>query len=281
MPGSASTSTCLVGGRRAVDAVAQVDDRAAARVAQHALHDVGGGLVRSVARGDVPHRHAHAVPVHDAGHERRAVAVRRPEPRRARADLLLERQLRPFELRVARVEPAPLVVVVRVVGDQVTVAVRACGRCSGCGVERLTDDEERRVHVRGVEDVHDLRRGVGVGLVVEGDRDLAAVARAVVDAAAEPLGRHGAGAEVRRHPERDDRERGAERDRARRAGPGAVDRATERGRPAAPTTPSTPSDEQRVAVVQRGEDDQEDRGRRRARTDGAGESPARRARRRR
>ena len=91
--------------------------------------------------------------LHDARHERRAVAVRRPEPRRARADArAANAMLRALELGVARVEPAPVVVVVRVVrrrgGRGGTSARTTCGSSH----ERLADDEERRVHVRGVED---------------------------------------------------------------------------------------------------------------------------------
>ena len=110
--------------------------------------------------------------VHDVRDERRAIAVRRAVERGALADRALERGLRAFELRVARIEPAPLVVVVRVVPEELSVLVQRAGDLR-LGVDRLADLEERSLHVRGVEDAHDRQRRREVGPVVEGERDLA------------------------------------------------------------------------------------------------------------
>ena len=172
------------------------------------------------AVGDVPHRHPHAVLPNDTGHERCVIAERRAEPRRARADLALERDLRALELGIPRVEPTPPVVVIRVDSRRGGRASRGPDDLRLLD-EPLADDEERRLHVRGVEDAHELRRHAGVGVVVERDRDPAAVARSVRQAAAEPLRRHRARAEVARHQEGDEGQRGPEGDRPERVGDAA------------------------------------------------------------
>ena len=67
----------------------------------------------------------------------------------------LEGVLGAVELGIARVEPAPVVVVVGVVAEQLAVVVEGPGDV-GPGVEGLADGEERALHAVGVEDVADL-----------------------------------------------------------------------------------------------------------------------------
>ncbi len=139
--------------------------------------------------------------------------MRWPEPDGARADLSGERVLRTFELRVAGVEPAPFVVVVGVVADHLTVGHQVADDL-GRRVEGLADDEERALHVGGVEDLHDRRRCRHVRTVVEGDRDLARGARPVNDSASEPRRSDGARSEIAGESAHTEDERAPERERA-------------------------------------------------------------------
>ena len=142
--------------------------------------------------------------LHNARHERRALPVRRAKPDGTRAHQAAERLLGALELRVARVEPPPLVVVIRVVTHELTVGDEIAHDLRR-GVERLADDEERSLDLRGVEDLQDRRRRADVGSLVECDRDLIRCPRAVDDAPSEPCCTDGAGAEVAGEPtDRDD-----------------------------------------------------------------------------
>ena len=114
---------------------------------------------------------AHVVVAHDVRDERRAITVRWSVVRRAHADRALEGSLRPFELRVTRVEPPPLVVVVGVVAEELAVVVQGAGDLR-LGVDGLADFEEGSLHARGIENFHDRQRGREVGSVVERERDL-------------------------------------------------------------------------------------------------------------
>ena len=85
-------------------------------------------------------------------HERRALAVRRPEERGTHAEVALERVLRALQLGVARVEPAPLVVVVRVVADELAVVGRALATTSGRASSALPTTKNVPLRVVAVED---------------------------------------------------------------------------------------------------------------------------------
>ena len=95
----------------------------------------------------------HAVVVHLREHERRALTVGGPEERGTHAQCPLEGVLGPVELRVTRIEPTPIVMVVRVIR-------RAAGRRRSsargdvrAGVDRLAHLEERALDAVVVEDV--------------------------------------------------------------------------------------------------------------------------------
>ena len=145
-----------VGVDGAVDAVVEQDDRA--RLG--ALQDVGRHLSAVVAAPvggrHVPRHHGHVAPVDQPGHERGALSVGRPEEARAHPEGALEGVLGAGQLRVAGVEPAPVVVVVGVVAEELAVVVERLGDV-GPGVEGLADGEERGLDPVGVEDVADLR----------------------------------------------------------------------------------------------------------------------------
>src|SRR5581483_1298635 len=99
------------------------------------------------------------------------------------------------ELRILRIEPAPTVMVVRVIPDEVTVRGEGTGDVRP-SVHRLADFEERALHAVVVEDPADLERGRVVWTVIEGERHLRHGTIAVVDNVTEP--RHGR--VVRAHP---------------------------------------------------------------------------------
>ena len=166
----------------------------------------GSSVAQSPADTSPRHR-GHAPLVHGQADEGRALAVGRPVEAGADAELAGEGVLRAAELRVAGVEPTPLVVVVRVVAEQHPVLVERAGDVRP-RVERLADEEERRLHPVLVEDVAHGERGRVVRPVVERDGD-AVVAGTVGDHGAEPrqLGVVGARpAEQRRgHDEEGDR----------------------------------------------------------------------------
>ena len=119
--------------------------------------------------------------------ERGAVTMRRAVEGRAHADRALECLLRSFELRIARVEPPPLVVVVGVIAEQLAVRVERA-RDLGVGVDGLAHLEERSLHAGLVEYAHDRERGAEVGPVIEGQRDLVVRRGPVRDPATEPVG---------------------------------------------------------------------------------------------
>ena len=185
-----------------------------------------------VAGGHFPSDHGHAVVTDHVGEERRVLPVGRPVERRADPEVVPERALGPLELRVARIEPAPGVVVVRVVAEEVAVLAQRAGDV-GPAVQRLPHHEERALGPTCVEDPRDLERVRIVGTVVEGDRHVAPVPRTVGDLRTEPVHRGRVGAHPERGPDgRHRRHRRRRPHRARRAppGPGAGEHADRRDR---------------------------------------------------
>lgn len=129
----------------------QVDDRARPGLGHDAAShgaSVGGGPVRG---GDIPHHHPHVVGGHHPAQERRPLPVRRPVEGGADAEAASEGVISAVELGVAGVEPAPLVVVVRVVGEELAVAVQR-PHLAGAGIDGLAHEEERALGVVLVED---------------------------------------------------------------------------------------------------------------------------------
>ena len=147
--------------------------------------DQFASVVVPVLVRDVPHRHAHVVIAHDALHHRRACHRAAAGTRPGTCRCPLECLLRALELGVAGIEPAPLVVVVRVVAEQLAVRVEVA-RDLRLLVDRLADLEEGSLDVGVVEDLHDLRCRADIRPVVERERDLVFVTVAVHHAAAEP-----------------------------------------------------------------------------------------------
>ena len=141
---------------------------------------------------------------HHVRDERGSIAVRRAVEGGADPDRALKRLLRPLELGIARIEPAPLVVVVRVIAEQLPVRVQLA-RDLGLRVDGLADLEERALHSCRIEYPHDRQRGGEVGAVVERECHFAVHRGAVRDAAAEPVHARSHRAHVRReHCDRDE-----------------------------------------------------------------------------
>src|SRR5205085_9788305 len=95
--------------------------------------------------------HRHPVTTYGMRHEGGVLPVGRSKEPGTHAQVSAERPLRALELRVAGIEPADLVVEVRVVPEEVT-AVERGARDVGPGVERLADREERALDAVLVED---------------------------------------------------------------------------------------------------------------------------------
>ncbi len=183
--------------------------------------DQPGVVGLPVAGGHLPPDHGHAVVTDHVGEERCVLPVRSPVERRADPQVVPERALGPLELRVARIEPAPRVVVVRVVAEEVAVFAQRAGDV-GPAVQRLPHHEERALGTACVEDLRDLERVRIVGAVVERDRHVAPVPGTVGDLRTEPVDRGRVGAHPERHPDRRHRRRNRGRPhRARHAPTGS------------------------------------------------------------
>ena len=128
-----ATSAAWSFGRVPSIAVAQVDDRAALRVGAAPCRRCRRGRR---CRGRSPRRPTSPCACRGRLTTRAMNGVRSPFGGRNHAGHApisrCERQLRALELRVARVEPAPVVVVVRVVGDEVAVPATSVRTTCGC-----------------------------------------------------------------------------------------------------------------------------------------------------
>ena len=135
----------------------------------------------------------------------RGAAGRRRDTRRVRVGT------RPgcAQLRVARVDPAPFVMMVRVVRDEVAISVER-SHDAGPRIERLPDNEERSLGVIPVENGGHRRSRSRIRPVVKGDRDQTTPAITVADATAEPAGSRCARTQVGHERADDDDEGGAD-----------------------------------------------------------------------
>src|SRR5260221_2327994 len=95
--------------RVAVAPTLQEQDCAGARAREDAARDELRVVLGPVAGRGTPQHHAHVVVAHDLGEKRGAVAVGWAVEDRTRADRAPKRVLRALQLRIARVEPTPLV----------------------------------------------------------------------------------------------------------------------------------------------------------------------------
>ena len=160
-------------------------DRARAEETPHASDDVAWARLERVVRAERPVRDLDAARAELARALGAWVSVREAEIARTPPEHVLERGARVAELggeaRVVARDAAG--VREEVHPDLVPFARRAA---DDLGVEdgEPTDDEERRPRAMGGEDVEDARRPLGVGAVVERERDRASAARPLTDRAA-------------------------------------------------------------------------------------------------